>query len=1003
GATWTQLGTTALAGQDITSVAARGSILLAAADNTWGVQDSASGDGLFRSTDFGATWTRISDGTHGLPNLVDVSDIVADPLSTTTFYAAVTGASGGIFRSTDSGLTWTNITAGIGIISSTTNKIEIAVHHDATNLDVYVSVVNSGVLNGVYRSLNGASFVALDVPTGGVQGDVHNAIAADPTDHNIVYVGLGGGSANYLTRIDASKAPGSQITRLSGGTFGSPHVDTREMQIDANGNLILSTDGGIFRLPTPTTNNGVWSAIAGDISVFEIHSIAYDHISHVILAGTQDNGTLFQQVRGGTTWDHAAGGDGGDVVVDDVSLAASGQSIRYFSSQNLGGWTRQIYDSANHLVSSVNLAVAPAAPDPDGGDTGDDDDGGDPAIADPQFTTPVELNVVDPSRILVGGTGNLYQSLNQGTTLTSIATFSVAGIGYFGGGVMVYGGYQNGVGNADLIYAASGSNIMRRTTAGGAFTTLSPGGTEIRGVADNSTNWATVFAIDKTHVYRSNDAGATWTNVTANLTSVSAADFRAIEFVHGPVDDAIVVGTSSGAFYAKLSSLGGASAWSRLGDNLPDVIVYDFEYDAGDNVLVAGTLGRGAWIVSNATVNLGLDFVFTEGADTVTLATPGQTWHALGGNDTVTGTSGADTIFGDAGNDTLSGGGGTNTLNGGGGYDRATYSIASTAATITRNSNGTTTIAGAGFTDTLSSVETAVFTDKSVSIRERARSDFNSDGTSDIILQSGGSLYDWIVTNGAVTGGQIVGSYIPGWSVVGTGDFDGDGTTDVLLKNGGQVVAWNMTNGIVTGSSFVGGGVDGWTVVGTGDFNGDGTTDIALQNGGTIVEWLVRNGTVIGGGVVGSYVPGWNVVGTGDFNGDGTSDLLLKNGGTVVAWDNTNGAITGSGIVGYGIDAWDVVGTGDFNNDGTTDILLKSGGTLYDWIVKNNAYASGNLLASDPGLASFNSFATGDYNGDGTADIALQNGSNVYDWTIQNGTISTSTLLGGTGGFVVKA
>src|SRR5207253_8394139 len=174
------------------------------------------------------------------------------------------------------------------------------------------------------------------------------------------------------------------------------HVDTREMQIDANGNLILGTDGGLFRLPTPTANTGVWSAIVGDMSVFEFHSIAYDHVSNIIMAGAQDNGTLFQQTPGGATWDHPFGGDGGDVAIDDVSLTASGQSIRYFSSQNLGGWTRRVYDSANHLVSTTALA----------------------SITDGTFTTPVELNNVDPTHILVGGSGHIYQSLNQGTSLT---------------------------------------------------------------------------------------------------------------------------------------------------------------------------------------------------------------------------------------------------------------------------------------------------------------------------------------------------------------------------------------------------------------------------------------------------------------------------------------------------------------------------------------------------------------------------------------------------------
>jgi hypothetical protein len=164
--------------------------LVAAAESNWGFSRQ---NGLFRSTDSGATWTLISDGTHGLPNLQSVSDVEGDPLNSNVLYAAVTGTGGGIFRSTGTGQTWTNISSGIGIIGSATDKIELAVHHDATNLDVFAFVDNSGILGGVFRSVNGGSFVALDVPSGGIQGNLHGNIAADPSNPNIAYVGYGGG------------------------------------------------------------------------------------------------------------------------------------------------------------------------------------------------------------------------------------------------------------------------------------------------------------------------------------------------------------------------------------------------------------------------------------------------------------------------------------------------------------------------------------------------------------------------------------------------------------------------------------------------------------------------------------------------------------------------------------------------------------------------------------------------------------------------------------------
>jgi hypothetical protein len=591
GKTWSQLGTTDLAGDNITSVAARGTTLLAAADSTWsGVWGSPSKmNGLFRSTDTGTRWTNISDGKHGLPNNVSVSDLAGDPLNPNVFYAGVTGATGGVFKSTDGGLDWTKIT-GIGIINNTTDKILLAVHDDGTHVAVFATVDNQQTLSGVFQSLDGGSFKALDVPAvpnNGNGGNLFGSISADPTNPNIVYVGYGAGDAGtngYLTRIDASKTAGSQITPLNGGSFGSPHADLRDMQIDADGNLILSSDGGLSSLPTPTENTGAWKAIGGDIGAFELHDIAYDHVSHVIVAGSQDNGTLAQLTPGDTTWNTIEGGDGGDVAIDDVSLAGVNESIRYVAAQNLLSFQRQVYDSANNLVGKPTFLAA---------------------IPDGQFITPLAVNNVDAKLILVGGSAHIYMSSDQGTTLTPIFNKGVNSgpFSSVSGATMVYGGDQNGVANPDLIYAASGTNVLTKTTAGGGFTSTTPNGGTIVGVTDNPNNWATVFAIDNKQVFESTDAGGKWVPVTDNLASISGgATVYSIAYVPDAGNDALVVGTSSGVFDAHVSGLlGGTAAWSQFGANLPNVIVSELQYDAHDNVLVAATMGRGAWLVNNVT------------------------------------------------------------------------------------------------------------------------------------------------------------------------------------------------------------------------------------------------------------------------------------------------------------------------------------------------------------------------------------------------------------------
>jgi hypothetical protein len=46
-------------------------------------------------------------------------------------------------------------------------------------------------------------------------------------------------------------------------------------------------------------------------------------------------------------------------------------------------------------------------------------------------------------------------------------------------------------------------------------------------------------------------------------------------------------------------STSGFTHWDKLGAGLPNVVVLDLAYDVADDVLLAGTLGRGAWTITN--------------------------------------------------------------------------------------------------------------------------------------------------------------------------------------------------------------------------------------------------------------------------------------------------------------------------------------------------------------------------------------------------------------------
>lgn len=685
-----------------------------------------AGGGIFRTDDAGATWTNVTDAAIGalIGGTTNNIELAVSAAGTNPVYVGIVNNSqlAGVFRSANQGGVWTAMdlpqtldrTTGITnatnatpiVITSasnhglaTTDRVRITgvTGNTAANGDFTITVIdptrfslNGSAGNGAYTG-GGTSSVIQGIHHG-MQGANNFAIAADPNDGNVVYVGgdrqdffpSSIGARDFTGRLfrgDAIIPPGgpgaipspqwTPLTHNGTAANSSPHADSRDMAFDANGDLVEGDDGGIYRRISPQSTAGDWVSVIGDLQVTEFHDIAYDGNSAIIMGGAQDTGVPQQITPGGTTWNSVTTADGGDVAVDNLTLAGVNQSIRYSSNQLLGGFQRQVFDVKNTQIG----ASVPLFP------------GSLPGFV-PQFVTPIELNAVAPpvgqsTRLVIGGrtnpgamppvlVGAVYEATNAGIAPNAAAVNwtqipTGAGFGAVNPGAMAYGGRRGGVNNPDVLYGGSGNRVFIRTTAGGtlnATAALPTGGWLVRDIALDPNDWMTAYVIDSNQVFMTDDAGAHWTDITGNLTD---GDLRSVVFVSGG-DDAVFVGGRSGVFRMLTDNPGD---WVEFGIGLPEALVYDLDYDEADDVLVAGTLGRGAWLLAGVVTCFGMTptKIGTGGNDAL-IGTPGDdVIVGMGGDDVIDGKGGNDRLCGDEGNDTIRGGIGDDRIDGGPGND----------------------------------------------------------------------------------------------------------------------------------------------------------------------------------------------------------------------------------------------------------------------------------------------------------------------------------------------
>ena len=297
--------------------------------------------GIYKSIDAGDSWTVIQGGSFQC--------IVQIPGTNKIF--AGTSSNGEIWMSTDFGSTWTKITNGL---PSSGRRVELAVTPDDTNYVYAIYGAANNGLYGIYRTTDGglswsqrhgASPNLLDWSTtgsgSGGQAWYDLTIAVSPQNKNVV---LTGG-----VNVWRSNNGGSSFS-LSGHWYGGGgvsfvHADHHCLIFRPGGNeLYAGCDGGVYKSSNGGVNNS-WVSRNQGLAITQYYKIGTtDSDPSLTIAGAQDNGTHLND----NGWNKVGGGDGMDCAIDKLNPNIMYRSIYYgdFDKSTNGG---------NNFNASFNL------------------------------------------------------------------------------------------------------------------------------------------------------------------------------------------------------------------------------------------------------------------------------------------------------------------------------------------------------------------------------------------------------------------------------------------------------------------------------------------------------------------------------------------------------------------------------------------------------------------------------------------------------------------------
>ena len=515
---------------------------------------AASNAGIFRSTNGGRNWTRVFVGS--------VSDLVQDTTFPSYWYGGQVGQ--GLCRSTNSGLAWTTITTGV---TAPVARMSVAYSQSQPQYVWLLAESVNGAFGGVFRSSNyGTSFTGIaGAPdtSGGSQAFHTGAITVNPSNHNEVYYG----QAKLVKITNAT-----QVSPTFSGFVNGGHDDYTTLFWNGT-TLAIGNDGGFYTLSSSgSLNEAVNRAGLNLAESYNIYSTKADWTRS--LAGLQDNGQVLIDTDASTKVRFFSGGDGGGGTI------SSDNSSRFYWSEGAYGpgyWYRFTTGDSGTTIAGLG------EPNSDGINT---------VMNDPFPGFGNEVYTHSANRIYT-------RNPILGTAWTSITASDlppVAGRTNFPTRYMdmAYGGVRGWYvleWNTPAVYyvqepigAGTVSNRTPSDTGGGSVVFAD------RFVSDRVT--FTNQALSPARAYISNNRGATWTPVHANLPAGTRASCLIVD---PDWPNTYYMGTSFGMLRTDNAGV----SWYRFNAGMPSgvpITMLNIVKDTlGLKYLRIASYGRGYW------------------------------------------------------------------------------------------------------------------------------------------------------------------------------------------------------------------------------------------------------------------------------------------------------------------------------------------------------------------------------------------------------------------------